>query len=222
MFLSITFIFTQTSYPVARRKETLSDHTRRVTHRERGSIYFTTDESSAHLRIGNLNSIIMPTYYSRLTSVQLAVADLRDTTTIKPESRPHPAVYDEITSCAAKFARASINGTLDETPILTEDANRSHMRFLGKPPNMPFLMVRVGEAFDDLEVEGKRTRRPARVPPSIMNPVSRSQNPTSSQLSAVNHIGEAGGAKKPVGCENGQHIFHIGHLFAFHALTYAP
>ena len=139
----------------------------------------------------------MPTYYSRSTSVQLAVADLRDTTTVKPESRSHTPVHDEVTNCAAKFARASINGTLDETPILTEDANQSHMRYLGKLSEMPFLMVRAGMSFFNSEIEGRRTRRPAR------NPASRPQSSTPLQSSAVGHSDEAGGANKLGGSGNG-------------------
>ena len=129
----------------------------------------TTVESSVHLEIGTLAAIIMPTYYSRLTTVQLAVADLQDTTTTKPESRFTSAAFDQISICAAKFARASITGTLDETPILTEDAKQTHVRFLGKFSDMPFFIVRAGQSFFDLGIEGGRTRRPARVPPPTVN-----------------------------------------------------
>lgn len=115
----------------------------------------------------------MPTYYSRNTSIQLAVADLQDTTIINPEGRSPSAMDDEVASCAAKFAKASINGTLDETSILTEDANQTHMRCLGEFSEMPFFMVRAGMSFFNSETEGRRSRRPARVPPSTVNPVSR-------------------------------------------------
>lgn len=80
---------------------------------------------------------------------------------------------------------------------------------------MPFFMVRAGKGFFDPSIAGKRTRRPARVPPSIVDPVSRPQSPTSLHLSTVNHGDEGGDANKPVECENGQHILHISyHLFS--------
>lgn len=147
----------------------------------------------------------MPTYYPRWTAVQLAVADLRDTTTSKPESRSHRGVNEEIARCAAKFAKASENGTLDETPISTEDVNRSDMRYrsgmryLGKSGNMPFFMVRAGRAF----------RRVARVPPYLpVNSVSGPQYSTFLQSSAINDGVRAESANKPRGREDGQYNSH--------------
>lgn len=146
---------------------------------------------SAHLHIGNFERCIMPTYYSRKTSIQLAIADLRDTTTISPESRSHSAVHYEVSNCAAKFARASINGTLDETPIFTEDANQTHVRALGKFSETPFFIVRAGMSIFRSELEGRRSRRPARVPPSIKSPVSMPQNSTSLMSSSTPAIPHA-------------------------------
>lgn len=200
---------------MARWRETLSDYTRRVTHHGRDSIEYIIDESSLHLHLGNLEPVIMPTYYSRSTTIQLGVADLQDTTTIELESRSRSAVYDEVTSCAAKFARASINGTLDETPILTEDASQTHARFLGQFSNMPFFMVRAGMGFFNSEAEGRRTRRPARVPPLIIDPVSSPQSPSSLRPPAASHKKEAGDANKSGGCENGQHNCPISYHFLF-------
>lgn len=155
----------------------------------------------------------MPTYYSRNTSIQLAVADLQDTTTISPESRAHSTVHFEVTSCAAKFARASINGTLDEAPILTEDANQTHVRSLGKFSEMPFFIVRAGMSIFSSELEGRRSRRPARVPSSIKSPVFMPRNSTSLESSAASHSDEARGANTPGGCAKGQCVLLISYNF---------
>ena len=158
----------------------------------------------------------MPTYYPRWTTVQLAVADLADTTINKPESRSHPGVNEEISRCTAKFAKASENGTLDETPISTEDVNRSDMRYrsgmhyLGKSGNMPFFMVRAGRAFLELDTAESGTRRAARVPPYLpVNSVSRPQYSTFLQSSAINDGVKAERANKPRGREDGQYISHV-------------
>jgi hypothetical protein len=147
----------------------------------------------------------MPTYYSRLTTVQLAVADLRKTTTTKPKTRPHPSVYEEINSCATEFAKASVNGTLDESPVHTDDDNHSHVRFLGTYGNMPFFMVQAGKAFFELETEERRTRRPARVPHSVMNMASMSQISNSTEPSVITRKCKAEGAYAAIEGQDGLH-----------------
>lgn len=130
----------------------------------------------------------MPTYSSRLTTVQLAVADLQDTTTTNPKTRARVGVYDEITECADKMAKASIHGTLDEIPVSTEANNSTPILFLGKFRNMPFFLVRAGKAFFEPNAEGRRTRRPARVPqdatlpqPSVLQYGSQASSPNEPQ-----------------------------------------
>ncbi len=149
----------------------------------------------------------MPTYYSRMTAVQLAVADLPTTTTSDPQTRPYPGVYDEISDCAAEFAKASTNGTLDETPVPTEDDNRSHVRFIGTSGDMPFFMVQAGRGFFDMDQQEKRNRRPFRVPPSVINLVS------AAHLSAISHKEKAQGAKEPPGSQGGQNMPQTSEYF---------
>lgn len=105
----------------------------------------------------------MPTYYARNTAVQLSVADLARTATAYPRTHQGPATYEEISANAAEFVRASQDGTLDETP-LKDKMDSSALRFLGTHKNMPFLMVRAGEFYFDMDTDRKRNRRPIRMP----------------------------------------------------------
>ena len=202
---------------MARRRETLSEFACNATCHKGNATKLITHEQSALVQDHACTPIIMPTYYSRLTSVQLAVTHLQDTTTTGPETLIRSNVSDEISRCAAKFAEASINGTLDETPIRTGDLNTSDVRFLGKHGNMPFLMVRAGKAFFEPDTEGRRTRRPARVPASIEG-VDGSKNLISTQLSAITHNEQSECPTKPVGHDDGgrevgQHLLHLMNCF---------
>lgn len=180
----------------------------------RCALKFTTKASSTYLRRDYFSSAVMPTYYSRLTTVQLAVADLRKTTTSKPKTRPHPSVYEEINACATEFAKASVNGTLDENPIHTEDEKHSHVRYLGTSGNMPFFIVQAGKAFFEPETEGKRTRRPARVPHSAMNTASMSQISSLIEPYVITRKCKAEGAYEPVQGEDGKHApFYLAFSF---------
>ena len=109
----------------------------------------------------------MPRFAGVGTTIQLSVADLRRTTTLNPGTQQSVAVTESIKYVAQEFARGSIDGTLTETPLCTEDGNEdeSHMQFLGKLRNMPFYMVQAGKNFFHLRTKEKRNRRPFRVPP---------------------------------------------------------
>lgn len=104
----------------------------------------------------------MPTFYACKTTIQLSVADITRATTPNPRSVQCPEASQNIRSTAQEFARGSKDGTLTETPLLTEDG--SHIRFLGKHQDMPFFMVHAGKTFFELDASEKRNRRPARVP----------------------------------------------------------
>ena len=109
----------------------------------------------------------MPRFAGVGTSVQLSVADLRRTTTLNPGNQQSVAVTESIKSVAQEFARGSVDGTLTETPLCTEDGSEdeSYMRFLGKIMTMPFYMVQAGKDFFHLITKEKRNRRPFRVLP---------------------------------------------------------
>ena len=109
----------------------------------------------------------MPRFAGVETTVQLSVADLRQTTTLNPGAQQGVAVTESIKFVAQEFARGSIDGTLTETPLCTEDGsgNESHIQFLGKLRTIPFYMVHAGKNFFHLITKEKRNRRPTRVPP---------------------------------------------------------
>ena len=108
----------------------------------------------------------MPRFAGVGTTVQLSVADLSSTTTLNPGIQQSVAVTESIKSVAQEFARGSIDGTLTETPLCTEDGSEdeSHMQFLGKLRTFPFYMVQAGKNFFHVTTKEKRNRRPTRVP----------------------------------------------------------
>lgn len=105
---------------------------------------------------------IMPTLYGKKTTVQLSVSDLRRATTPNPRTQQSPTTSASIRDIAQQFARDSIDGTLSETPLYTEEG--SHVRFLGNNKDMLFYMVHAGKNFFDLTTTEQRNTRPARVP----------------------------------------------------------
>lgn len=105
----------------------------------------------------------MPTYYARNTAVQLSVADLARTTTIRPQIHQGISTYERISANVAHFIIGSKDATLDETP-LEDDGVSSGLRFLGAHKDMPFLMVRAGKFYFDVNTDERRTRRPIRLP----------------------------------------------------------
>ncbi|KAM0804420.1 hypothetical protein BDR22DRAFT_599332 [Usnea florida] len=109
----------------------------------------------------------MPRFAGVGTTIQLSVADLRRTTTLNPGTQQSVAVTESIKYVAQEFAKGSIDGTLTETPLCTEDGSEdeSHMQFLGKLKNFPFYMVQAGKNFFHLRTKEKRNRRSFRVLP---------------------------------------------------------
>ena len=109
----------------------------------------------------------MPRFAGVGTTVQLSVADLLRTTTLNPGAQQSFAVTESIKHVAQEFAKGSVDGTLTETPLCTEDGSEdeSHMQFLGELRTIPFYMVQAGKNFFDLITKEKRNRRPFRVPP---------------------------------------------------------
>ena len=106
----------------------------------------------------------MPRFAGAETTVQLSVADLRRTTTLYPRTQQTVVGSESVKTVAQEFARGSIDGTLTETLLCTEDGEQ--IQFLVKLRTMPFYMVQAGKNFFDLITKEKRNRRPVRVPPT--------------------------------------------------------
>ena len=54
---------------------------------------------------------------------------------------------------------------MTETPLYAED--RKHVRFLGNPETMMFVMVHAGKTFFDSAAEGRKNRRSLRNPLAV-------------------------------------------------------
>ena len=108
----------------------------------------------------------MPSRYGHQdTTIQLSVADLGRAITANPGLRQCIPVSESIEIIGREFARGSKDGTLTETPLYAEDG--LHLRFLGNPRTMPFVMVHAGKTFFDSSTEERRNRRSARIPLAI-------------------------------------------------------
>lgn len=105
----------------------------------------------------------MPTLYSRLTTVQLSTSDLAEAITARPVTHQSTEATDNVRDAIGGLIKGSRDATLTEDPLYTDD-EQSHIRFLGRNQNMPFFMVHAGKDYFNLDDNGRRTRRPARLP----------------------------------------------------------
>lgn len=96
--------------------------------------------------------------------MQLSAANLQKATSEDPPNSKCPQATRNIADVADEFTRALVDGTLAEDDIIDE-VTGSRTRFLGNHRDMPFFMVRAGEGFFAEDGEGRKTNRPARVPP---------------------------------------------------------
>lgn len=110
-----------------------------------------------------LSAAAMPTLYSRLTTVQLSISDLADATTARPVTHQSKEATDNVQDATEALIKGSRDATLTEDLLYTDD-EQSRIRFLGKYQDMPFFMVHAGKDYFNLDDNGRRTRRPARLP----------------------------------------------------------
>lgn len=106
----------------------------------------------------------MPTFYAIGTTIQLSTTKIEDAITKMPTVNKSAQSTRNIQEVEDAFSKGSVDGTLAEDAIIDESTG-SHLRFLGTHRDMPFLLVRAGEGFFNVDGRGQRTRTAARVPP---------------------------------------------------------
>ncbi|MCJ1264646.1 hypothetical protein MMC22_004520 [Lobaria immixta] len=124
----------------------------------------------------------MPTYYSKRTTIQLAVVNLEATTTTDPRFRVGIDQAEKLDNDATEFAQASQKGTMKESPVSNEDPPRT-MGYLGFDKDMPFFMVHAGVDLYGQSHDKTHTRKPERVPETPETKAFTSHPPTSRRTS---------------------------------------
>lgn len=124
----------------------------------------------------------MPTYYSKRTTIQLAVVNLEATTTTDPRIRVGIEQVEHLANIATEFALGSMHGTMKESPVSKEDPPHS-MAYLGFDDDMPFFMVHAGVDLYGQSHDKTHTRKPERVPETPETKAFISHPPTSRRTS---------------------------------------
>ena len=101
----------------------------------------------------------MPTFYSKLVTTQVSVADLVKSTTVISSA-------GEAERIKKVFTNSMDGGTLWETPIVCQNGS-TQMQFLGDCQSIPFLIVHAGKEFFNIHTQRQRNKRPLRLPEDI-------------------------------------------------------
>lgn len=111
----------------------------------------------------------MPSYYARSTAIQLSTAPLATTSSTNASTIQSHETSSAIQSINTVFSKASLFQTLNEESIQDTEVG-SHIHFLGKDKNIPFMIVHAGKQVTAAPSHGqvvgpglRGTARPRRV-----------------------------------------------------------